>query len=98
MASGLIVALFAASLALLSAVWTARAGRTDGKLAERLRRAEHELEACRRERLELRRNEQLVIGALLGLLPTGKRIELLQALDDHTEPIDPDYDLGHDRG
>ncbi len=46
------------------------------------RRVRSELEACLRERRQLKQVLQLVIGSIVGLLPERQRLELLRAVDD----------------
>lgn len=52
----------------------------------RIRRLEQELEVCRRERAGLRQNLQLVVGAIVGLIPERDRLNLLARIDESIEP------------
>lgn len=45
-----------------------------------------ELAICRKDRIELRRNLQVVVSALLSTLPLEQRVGLLQNLDEWVRP------------
>jgi hypothetical protein len=45
-----------------------------------------ELDACQRDRMALRNSLQLVVGALLSVLPMSKRLELLEHVDESIRP------------
>lgn len=58
-----------------------------GALAQKIR---GELEACRRDRRQLRQVLQIVVSSLVGLLPEETRLRLLTNLDDALTPDDAD--------
>jgi hypothetical protein len=53
-----------------------------GAFFQRIRR---DLEACERDRRQLKQVLQLVVGSIVGLLPERERLQLLRAVDDALE-------------
>lgn len=47
-----------------------------------------ELEACRRDRRDLRYRLEIVTGAIVGMLPEPDRLQLLRRIDEHIPRID----------
>lgn len=84
--AGILIAVVAAALALLSNTAVYYSTRSRSRLADRLQTAEQRLDTCEAERGRLRRNEQVVIASLIGLLDQQQRIELLQSIDRNVEP------------
>lgn len=72
-------ALFVASFTLfITAPW----------LRNELEDVRRELEVCARDRANYRLQLQLIVSALVGLLPEPRRLELLRRVGAATEPID----------
>jgi hypothetical protein len=42
-----------------------------------------ELEACKKDRRELRLTIQIVVGAIVGLMPEPERLQLLRTIESH---------------